>query len=113
MHLEVYNPQPIMLWFAIKEIRHVLKTKYPMNQNMAKSVNKQTCRFGSVFYMHLLQWDAKGFPLPLAWRFVVGWGRRSKNGNIGTPYLNHCIKNGILVYMYHKKQQGLYLAAIL
>lgn len=74
MHLEVYNPQPIMLWFAIKEIGHVLMTKYPMNQNMAKSVNKQTCRFGSVFYMHLLQWDAKGFPLPLAWRFVVGWG---------------------------------------
>lgn len=50
MHLEVYNPQPIMLWFAIKEIGHVLMTKYPMNQNMAKSVNKQTCRFGSVFY---------------------------------------------------------------
>lgn len=94
MHLEVYNPQPIMLWFAIKEIGHVLMTKYPMNQNMAKSVNKQTCRFGSVFYMHLLQWDAKGFPLPLAWRFVVGLGGggRSKNGNIGTPYLNHCMK---------------------
>lgn len=50
MHLEVYNPQPIMLWFAIKEIGYVLMTKYPMNQNMAKSVNKQTCRFGSVFY---------------------------------------------------------------
>lgn len=43
--------------------------------------------------MHLLQWDAKGFPLPLAWRFVVGWGRgRSKNGNIGTPYVNHFMK---------------------
>lgn len=35
--------------FAIKEITHVLMTKYPMNQNMAKSVNIQTCMFGSVF----------------------------------------------------------------
>lgn len=93
MHLEVYNPQPIMLWFAIKEIGHVLMTKYPMNQNMAKSVNKQTCRFGSVFYAPASV-GCEGVSLAIGVEICsrMGGGGRSKNGNIGTPYLNHCMK---------------------
>lgn len=91
MHLEVYNSQPMML-FAIKEITHVLMTKYPMNQNMAKSVNIQTCMFGSVFCAPASV-GCEGVSLAIGVEICSRMGGgRSKNGNIGTPYLNHCMK---------------------